>query len=43
MTMAASRRHIYLSELFMRIPLLDTQSFNGHTTIAPAKDMGAYQ
>jgi hypothetical protein len=37
MTMAASRRHIYLSELFMRIPLLDTQSFNGHTTIAPAK------
>jgi hypothetical protein len=33
----AQRMHLYLIELGKRIPNIDTQVFNGHTTIAPAK------
>jgi len=33
----AQRMHLYLMELGKRIPNIDTQMFNGHTTIAPAK------
>jgi hypothetical protein len=36
-TMSAIRRYNYLSHLIVRIPPIDIQTFNGHTTIAPAK------